>query len=418
MESLMRQISSARSALMLTHPFIGSLLMRCRIKFTEAVPTAAVDGGNTIYVNPQWAGSISKKDLLTVLAHEALHLALRHGERSKAVEDKMIYNFVADAVVNHILRCDGFTLLDGAVTMDSIRATIIGRYNLRIDELEKLSAEALYRLVMDSLQGFVLKPKPDRHIGEDLRPDLGAGIGEGAEGSGEGAEGGGEALGEGVYAEEGWDNYWRDAINRAYITAKMAGKLPAGIERLFEVLRPKVDWRSALREALVTGMGMKAVSTYQRPSRKHPELPGLKRFSIPNIWILVDLSGSVSDKEANQFASEIFAIAKTFNATVKVIPWDTQPYQVTVLRSPSDICKLKFIGGGGTEIKSTLEKLMREMSLYDSVVILTDGFIGDIDKADVQAMLEGVTHKASATIFVTTANKPKLPSKWTVIEMV
>jgi len=411
MESLMKQILSARSALMLTHPFIGSLLMRCRIELTEAVPTAAVDGGNTIYINPQWAGSISKKDLLTVLAHEALHLALRHGERSKAVEDKTVYNFVADGVVNHILRCDGFILLDGAVTMDSIRATIIGRYNLRIDELEKLSAEALYRLVMDSLQEFALKPKPDRHIGEDLRPDLGAGIGEGVEGSG-------EALGEGVYAEEGWDNYWRDAINRAYITAKMAGKLPAGIERLFEVLRPKVDWRSALREALVTGMGMRAVSTYQRPSRKHPELPGLKRFSIANIWILVDLSGSVSDREANQFASEIFAIAKTFNATVKVIPWDTQPYQVTVLRSPSDIHNLKFIGGGGTEIKSTLEKLMKEMSLYDSVVILTDGFIGDIDRADVQTMLEGIAHKASATIFVTTANKPRLPSKWTVIEMV
>jgi len=96
MESLMREISSARSALMLTHPFIGSLLMRCQIELTEAVPTAAVDGGNTIYINPQWASSISKKDLLTVLAHEALHLALRHGDRSKAVEDKMIYNFVAD----------------------------------------------------------------------------------------------------------------------------------------------------------------------------------------------------------------------------------------------------------------------------------------------------------------------------------
>jgi hypothetical protein len=61
---------------------------------------------------------------------------------------------------------------------------------------------------------------------------------------------------------------------------------------------------------------------------------------------------------------------------------------------------------------------MREMSLYDSVVILTDGFIGDIDRADVQAMLEGIAHKASATILVTTASKPKLPSKWTVIEMV
>jgi predicted metal-dependent peptidase len=405
---------------MLTHPFIGSLLMRCRIKFTEAVPTAAVDGGNTIYINPQWASSISKKDLLTVLAHEALHLALRHGERSKAIEDRMIYNFVADAVVNHILRCDGFTLLEGAVTMDSIRATIIRRYNLRIDELEKLSAEALYRLVMDSLRGFVTKPRPDCHIGEDLRPDLGAGSSEGDEGeSGEALKGeNGKILREGAYAGEGWDEYWRDAVNRAYVTAKMAGKLPAGVERFFEVLKPKVDWRSVLRESLITGMGTRAVSTYQRPSRKHPELPGLRRFDIPSVWILVDLSGSISDREANQFASEVFAVAKTFNATVKVIPWDTQPYEITVLRSPSDICKLKFIGGGGTEIKSTLEKLMREMSLYDSVVILTDGFIGDIDRADVQAMLEGIAHKASATVFVTTANKPKLPSKWTVIEMV
>jgi len=134
--------------------------------------------------------------------------------------------------------------------MDSIREGLRWRYKLRVDELEKLSAEALYRLVMDCLQGFVLKPKPDYIIGEDLRPDLGAGIGEGAEGSGEGAEGGGEALGEGVYAEGGWDEYWRDAVNRAYITAKMAGKLPAGVERVFEILKPKVDWRSVLRESL------------------------------------------------------------------------------------------------------------------------------------------------------------------------
>jgi predicted metal-dependent peptidase len=59
----------------------------------------------------------------------------------------------------------------------------------------------------------------------------------------------------------------------------MAGKLPAGVERVFEILKPKVDWRSVLRESLITGMGTRAVSTYQRPSRKHPELPGLRRFS-------------------------------------------------------------------------------------------------------------------------------------------
>jgi predicted metal-dependent peptidase len=406
---------------MLTHPFIGSLLMRCRVELTEAVPTAAVDGGNTIYVNPQWASNLNRKDLLTVMAHEALHLALRHGERAKAVGEKRVYNFVADAVVNHILGAHGLTPLQGSVTMDTVKAMLAGRYNLCTADLEKLSTEALYRLVMDclpSFKGFTLRPdQPDPQIGEDLRPDLGFGPSKSAEKSGGGAEGSKEVLGGGAYAEGGWDDYWRDAINKAYVAAKMAGRLPAGIERFFEVIKPKVDWRSILRESLITGMGMKAVSTYHRPSRKHPELPGLKRFSISSIWVLADMSASIGDKEVSQFASEVFAIAKTFNTTVKVIPWDTQPYEITVLRSPSDIHKLKFRGGGGTVIKSTLEKLMRGMDLYDSVVILTDGFIGDIDRADVQAMLEKIAHKASATIFVTTANKPKLPNKWTVVEM-
>jgi predicted metal-dependent peptidase len=394
MENIGEQISSARAALMLTHPFIGSLLMRCEIKLAETVPTAAVDRGKTIYINPEWAGGLGKKGLLTVMAHEALHLAFRHGQRAEAVEDKFVYNLAADAVVNYVLEQHGIVPLPGSVTMEAV-GRVVGVY---YRDLEKLSTEALYKLLLDKLPKG--KPRPGG-VGEDLRPELG---GEAEEGEGKG--------------KEDWDSYWRDAINRAYVTARMAGKAPLGLERFFEVLKPKVDWRSVLRETLITGMGMKAVSTYLRPSRKHPELPGLRRFAIPTIWVLADLSGSIGDEEASQFASEVFAVAKTFDTTVKVIPWDTQPYEVTVLRSPSEIAKLKFRGGGGTEIKTTLEKVLKEMSLYDSVIILTDGFIYDIDRGEVQGMLDKIAYRASSAVFVTTANKPKLPDKWTVVEMV
>jgi predicted metal-dependent peptidase len=380
---------------MLTHPFIGSLLMRCEIRLTDAVPTAAVDKGKTIYINPEWAGGLGKKGLLTVMAHEALHLAFRHGQRAEAVEDKFVYNLAADAVVNYVLEHHGITPLPGSVTMGDV-GRVVGVY---YRDLEKLSTEALYKLLLDKLPKG--KPRPGG-VGEDLRPELG----------GEAEEGEGKA------GKEDWDSYWRDAINRAYVTARMAGRAPVGLERFFEVLKPKVDWRSVLRETLITGMGMKAVSTYLRPSRKHPELPGLRRFTIPTIWVLADLSGSIGDEEASQFAGEVFAVAKTFNTTVKVVPWDTQPYEVTVLRSPSEIRKLRFRGGGGTEIRSTLEKVLKEMSLYDSVIILTDGFIGDIERAEVQGMLDKIACRASSTVFVTTANKPKLPGKWTVVEMV
>jgi predicted metal-dependent peptidase len=393
-------ISAARAALMLSVcPFIGSLLMRCEVKLTETVPTAAVDKGKTIYINPEWASGLGKKGLLTVMAHEALHLAFRHGQRAEAVEDKFVYNIAADAVVNYVLEQHGIALLPGSVTMEAV-GHVVGVY---YRDLEKLSTEALYKLLLDKLPKG--KPRPGG-VGEDLKPELG---GEAEEGEGKGEE---------KVSKEDWDSYWRDAINRAYVTARMAGRAPVGLERFFEVLKPRVDWRSVLRETLITGMGMKAVSTYLRPSRKHPELPGLRRFVIPTIWVLADLSGSIGDEQASQFAGEVFAVAKTFNTTVKVIPWDTQPYEMTVLRSPSEIGKLRFRGGGGTEIRSTLEKVLKEMSLYDSVIILTDGFIGDIERAEVQGMLDKIAYKASSAVFVTTANKPKLPGKWTVVEMV
>jgi len=57
------------------------------------------------------------------------------------------------------------------------------------------------------------------------------------------------------------------------------------------------------------------------------------------------------------------------------------------------------------------------MRTHDAVVILTDGFIGDIDEGDVQRLMQVIAARASVSVFCTTAAEPKIPPKWRVIKI-
>jgi hypothetical protein len=89
--------------------------------------------------------------------------------------------------------------------------------------------------------------------------------------------------------KEELERRWKEAIASALMAQKTAGKLPAGVERLFdEVLKPKVNIRALFRQAIRSGLGRMVVSDWTRPSRKNPDLPGVKRLTIPSIFALVD----------------------------------------------------------------------------------------------------------------------------------
>jgi len=393
----LKKVSSLRSLVMITSPFIGSLLLKCDIRVTDSIDTAAVDKGKTMYINPQWFSSLSVKDQVTVLSHEALHLAFRHTSRMEKIardsSEQYLYNVAADAVVNEILLLHGYQLPMYSITMDEL-SRYLGRTK---EEIRKLSVEPIYKLLLDKMKDKKLS------VGfhEDLKPELG----------------GGENGGHGKDSESGMDEYWRDALYKAYTATRQAGSLPVGVERFFDFLRPKVNWRTLLREVLSSGFGSKVVSTYIRPSRKHEDLPGLRRFSMNNIWILADMSASIKDEEVSQFATEVLGVARNFNVTVRVVSWDVKPQHTTIIRSVGDMKKLRLKGGGGTMIGSTLEKTLKEMRDFDAVVILTDGWINDIHENNVQSLLKKISFKASSAVFVTTENKPELPNRWVMVEL-
>lgn len=152
------------------------------------------------------------------------------------------------------------------------------------------------------------------------------------------------------------------------------------------------------------------VATWRRPSRKHADFPGVHRFAYPRVHCLVDCSGSISEREFEQFIGEIYALAK--QSPVSVIPWDTEAYQeVKAENQRAVVSKVKNMlkGGGGTVIKPALEKTLERMRLRDIVVVLTDGEIWDIDKAETRRLFSEVASKSSVSILASTHRTLEIP---------
>jgi len=214
----------------------------------------------------------------------------------------------------------------------------------------------------------------------------------------------------------------REEVYRAYQSAKMAGNLPLGLERVFErLLKPKVRWNTLLKCFIREAYGRLEQSTWLRPNRRGiPLIPGKIYLAQPRVWCLIDTSGSISEQELNQFISEVYAITQQLGVEVTVICWDAEAYEPVEARSPSDVVTKvarKIRGGGGTVIAPALRKTLKQMRRFDIVTVLTDGEIFDIEDSETQRLLQQVLWKSSVFVFVTTYRVPKLPSGVRVVSM-
>lgn len=70
----------AMLALLLDHPFFGSLLFRLGGRASGSIQTMATDGVSLFY-NPEFVETLNAAELAGVLAHEVMHPALQHHTR-------------------------------------------------------------------------------------------------------------------------------------------------------------------------------------------------------------------------------------------------------------------------------------------------------------------------------------------------
>ncbi len=95
------------------NPWIGYLLRRVRKVPSTQFPTMATDGKH-IYINLDFANSLTLAELCGVLVHEAMHIINRHSLR-RGDRDPRKFNIACDHAINGNVLDLGWPLPDGAL---------------------------------------------------------------------------------------------------------------------------------------------------------------------------------------------------------------------------------------------------------------------------------------------------------------
>jgi predicted metal-dependent peptidase len=405
-----------KSALVAAAPFVNSILSRARVIISSSVPTAALTEHGVIVINPEFWEKLSWGGKAFVLGHEAMHGAFRDLKRI-GKRDERAWNIVCDAVNNEMQK-DLMKMPDEIAKFGMTLEKLSKELNLgvELDELRKMSKEELYRLLPKGgegggQQGGDQDPKACLDVARDLK--AGAGEGEVLQ------KGDPQIYGDGREREgDSTDERWKDAVARGYDVQKSVGRVPASLRRIVDgLLRPQVPWHSIMRQAFRVGFGRTVISSYKRPSRKHPDFPGIKRYALQRTWNLIDTSGSIGEKELMQELSEVYDQAG--DRPVAVICFDAKEYGVVEAKSKQEVIT-KVIssvkGGGGTVIADALRNTLSRMQYRDNVVILSDFDIYDLKESETEQLLSAVAAKSGVAILVSSRLEVSIPG-WRFIKV-
>lgn len=379
------KIDHARSVALARSPFLGSILLGAKIVVQHDMNLlAATDGRRTIFVNPK----LLKRpihEIVAVLIHEAMHLALRHHSRL-GNRDADIWNVATDCVINGILLDEKFRLPENSVTPQYIAEII----DVSVKRIREMTAEEVYyELVEKAPPRWLMSLRCGLNVIHSYHPD-----------------------------ESDVEEHWKNVIHRAHVISRVAGYQPSsGALRLFTIQREHVtSWLSKVRNAVMHGVGTAHISTWLRPSRRMPDAaPGSIRIGIPRIIFAIDTSLSISEDELNRACSLVYEISKSTNSEVWVYFWDTITYGPQRFTSPSQVlANMKPQGGGGTVILPLAKELVKVVRSTDVVVVVTDGHIYDINNPEVAEQLVRIASRAAKVIILTFHAKPDVRG-WEVI---
>jgi predicted metal-dependent peptidase len=385
-------------------PFLSSLLARPRVVVTRDVETAATDIDGTVYINPEFWEKLDFAGKAYTASHEIFHAVLAHPWRAKAKlgEDLRLltlFNIAADSLVYHFLqdflRCP-------PVESRVISPDLVSKWTgVPVDQLVKMSVEEVFDLLKKA-------KKENEQEGIDIIPGGGP--------DGAVAQDGDPSLSRARSPDER-RRLWADFTAQAYTVQRAVGGVPEGVQRLVNgLLKPKLDPRTLLKQAVREGLGKTVAQDWRKRSRRYPGLPGIKRFTTPRVWALVDASGSISPEDLKLELGTIYKFAGV--AEVEAVSFDTEAYRFVRGKRPSEVISKiakEIRGGGGTCIRKALEETLKRMRNKDVVGILSDGEIFDLGQDEVKQLLAQIAHRASVCFFALVTDRVLQVPGWRVI---
>jgi predicted metal-dependent peptidase len=356
------------------------------VPLERSIGTLAVDVNWRLYYDPALEGKWTVEEIAWVLIHEVNHLLRDHATR--ALPSTKVWKIAADLEINSSMRQEGSHLPACALYPE--------KYGLE----EGLLAETYYQQLSEAQE--VPEPGQGQSGGKD---DTGGPPGDGNAGdSSEGtkdedaASAGVEgcqaapSAGEcgscctGIYEpweirEEGGTRV-RSELIRARVAQDMVqtkGNVPGEWERWAQdQLRPRVDWRRALRSHVYRAVNIimgKDDYTYCRPSRRQSVMGNVILPSTcahaPRTVIVMDTSGSISDEQLDQAVAEVNGILRTLRIIDRVTVLAVDAEVRAVWTMSRRMSQREFPGGGGTKMEVGVAEAMRHKP--ELIIVITDG---------------------------------------------
>jgi predicted metal-dependent peptidase len=355
------RIQKARTTLLLDHPFFGTLLFRLKGRETSSVKTMATDGVRLFY-NSEFVATLSAAELPGVLAHEVMHPGLQHHVR-RGNRSLKRWNMACDYAINPLVIDAGLTLPKDVLLDNRFRG---------------MSAERIYNLIEEEEGGG---RQEDDQPGTSENNSTGGGGNKDDPNAPETPGGFGQVLdapepsdADGKNADEQARD-WQIAVEQAETISKLAGKLPAGLERSLQgAEEARVDWRELLRRAW--SETTPSDYSWMRPNRRHIwqglYLPGVQREGVGEVIIFVDCSGSINARQLSLFEAEVRSILEGQRPErVYVVYFDAHVHKVDVYEAGQQI-RLTPVGGGGTDFRPCFEWVEESHIQPQILVFLTD----------------------------------------------
>lgn len=342
----MFDINSVINRTLIYFPIFKILINNIHFIENNSIQTAYTNG-NTIYYNSSFLQNLSKDERVFVIAHELMHIILKHLSRLEE-RDMEIWNYATDAITNQILIKNGLPLVEGVIDCpDALSFSAEEYYEIvkNRPDCEELMSKYRY----DKKENVIATHE---HWNEELVENLTEDISDINEHNIT------ELNKKLIYDEN--EEYTND-IQEQESTKDSLGSVGN--------TSPIIDWKSFFQRKK-----KKVFSSDYNLHNGFFDEDGIYKYPYElirqsNIEILIDTSGSVDDELVKAFLQECKNIFDDY--VIKVGCFDTRFYGFQAIQRKEDLDNFAIEGRGETDFSTAVNSFSKKASIK---IIFTDGY--------------------------------------------
>jgi predicted metal-dependent peptidase len=309
-------------------PLLGFIVIKLKWQFSTHVDTAGIDKRCRLLINKEYFTTLTNKERVAVLKHEALHVAHRHFERLIDVSQPQIATVAKEISINQYIE----GLPAGCPTVEN--------YGFE----RNLSLEEYYKKLLEKAKqdpsGFA-KGKADNPLD-------------------------GDADQMGPSAAPMGDKICQDAKDYAKGIGKDTSDLYEKVEIVPTNYKAKINKLIGCQPSCT-----RIKKTNSRRSKRFARSPGLKKeLELGPCIMGLDTSGSMSKLELSK-AVDVAKKLRKKCSNVWMIQGDTEVKDINKVKK--SIRELEVHGRGGTELEPIIDKAMEFGYPKIPLIMFTDG---------------------------------------------